>query len=149
MRPDIHQTVLENLLDGAMVVERGGALTMFNRAAARILAIPPDEAAGTTFAELFVARDGFEEFSELILEAVAGEGDGSRQVVAVRVAGEERILSLATSYIRQREDGALAPVALIAVFSDVSEVERLRETELRLAKQAEAQHTELQRAYRQ
>ena len=40
-------------------------------------------------------------------------------------------------------------MALIAVFSDITELRELRETELRMAKAAEAQHAELQSAYRQ
>ena len=77
---DIHGRVLDHLLDGVMVVERGGAITVFNPAAARILGVSAGEVAGGTFTELFITREGFEELSEFILDAVAGEGAG-RQVV--------------------------------------------------------------------
>ena len=40
----VHGRVLENLLDGVMVIERAGTITMFNAAAGRILGIAPDEA---------------------------------------------------------------------------------------------------------
>ena len=83
---DIHGRVLDHLLDGVMVVERGGAITVFNPAAARILGVSSGEAAGSTFTELFIAREGFEELSEFILDAVAGAGAGRRQVVALHAA---------------------------------------------------------------
>ena len=70
----IHGRVLDHLLDGVMVVERGGAVTVFNPAAARILGLAPGEVLSRSFAELFIARDGFEELSELILDAVADGG---------------------------------------------------------------------------
>ncbi len=148
-RTDIHGSVLENLLDGVMVVELGGSIGMFNSAAGRILGLSPDEVAGRTFAELFIAREGFDEFTELILDAIGDRGEGGRQVVALHAGGEARSLSVATSYLRSTEDGGGAPVAVIAVFSDITELRELRETELRMAKAAEAQHAELQTAYRQ
>lgn len=145
----IHSAVLENQADGVLAVERGGTVSVLNAAAERILGMPGDEAVGQTFADLFLDRDGLEAFSELVLDAVAGGSETERRLVEIAVGGEQRLLSVATSYIRELVDGAPEPVALIAVFSDISEVERLRETELRMAKQVEAQHDELQTAYRQ
>ena len=75
-RAGIHGRLLDHLLDGAMVVERGGTITVLNPAAARILGVSLEEVAEKTFAELFIAREGFEEFSDVILDAVAGEGRG-------------------------------------------------------------------------
>ena len=146
---DIRGSVLDNLMDGVMVVEPGGSIGMFNPAAGRILDLSPDEVAGRTFGELFIAREGFDEFTELIMDSVGNESGGSRQVVALHVGGETRSLSVATSYLRSTRDDDAEPVALIAVFSDITEVRELRETELRMAKAVEAQHAELQTAYRQ
>ena len=145
----IHGRVLDHLLDGVMVVERGGAITVFNPAAARILGVSSGEAAGSTFTELFIAREGFEELSEFILDAVAGAGAGRRQVVALHAGDAARTLSVATSYIRAGGDGTGETMALIAVFSDITELRELRETELRMAKAVATQHAELQTAYRQ
>ena len=150
-RTDIHGRVLDHLLDGVMVVERGGAITVFNPAAARILGVSAGEVAGSTFTELFITREGFEELSEFILDAVAGAGAGAgrRQVVALHAGDAARTLSVATSYIRAGGDGTGETMALIAVFSDITELRELRKTELRMAKAVEAQHAELQTAYRQ
>jgi len=146
---DVRGRVLENLLDGVMVVERGGTITVFNGAAGHILGISPEEAIGSNFAELFVPRDEFEELNELILSTVAGKGANGRQVVRLDPGGGARSLSVATSYLRQTVDGISAPVALIATFSDITELKELRETELRMAQTVEQQHAELQLAYRQ
>ena len=145
----IHEGVLDNLLDGVLVVEAGGRIAMFNPAAGRILGIPPGEAAGKMFVELFVAREGFDEFTELILAAAVNTGEEDRRVITLHADGAVRSLSVATSYLTSDRDGGAAPAAVIAVFSDISEIRELRDTELRLAKEVEAQHTELQTAYRQ
>ena len=146
---EIHEGVLDNLLDGVLVVETGGRIAMFNPAAGRILGIPPGEAAGKMFVELFIAREGFDEFTELILAAVVNTGEEDRRVITLRADGAARSLSVATSYLTSDRDGGAAPAAVIAVFSDISEIRELRDTELRLAKEVEAQHTELQMAYRE
>ena len=148
-RAGIHRRLFDHLLDGVMVVERGGEITVLNPAAARILGVSAEKAAGKTFIELFFAREGFEELSDLILDAVGGEGEGGRQVVTLHAADAARSLSVATSYIRSSTGVAGETGALIAVFSDITELRELRETELRMAKAVEAQHAELQTAYRQ
>lgn len=145
--PDIHRGVLENLLDGVLVVGSGGRIDALNPSAERILGLEPGEADGCGFAELFVARDGFDELTQLILDATAPGADPERRVVEIRRGGEPRSLSVATSYLREAGENGASSV--IAVFSDISELRELRETELRLAKAAEEQHGKLQSAYRE
>lgn len=146
--PDIHRNVLDNLLDGVVVVAGGGMIETLNPAAERILGLDPGEADGHGFAELFIARDGFDDFTQLILDATLRGADPERRVVTVDREGESRSLSVATSYLRAaREDAGSR--AVIAVFSDITELRELRETELRLAKAAEEQHGLLQNAYRE
>ena len=148
--PDIHRSVLENLSDGVLVVGSGGRVETLNPAAERILGIEPGEAAGRTFGELFIARDGFDDFTQLILDAtMQGSGPG-RRVIEVQGESGVRSLSVATSYLRTaQEDDASGPVSVIAVFSDISELRELREAELRMAKAVEDQHGRLQDAYRE
>ena len=146
--PDIHRNVLDNLLDGVVVVADGGLIETLNPAAERILGIGPGEAEGHGFAELFITRDGFDDFTQLILDATLRGAEPERRVVAVERDGESRSLSVATSYLRTAREDA-GPRAVIAVFSDITELRELRETELRLAKAAEEQHGLLQNAYRE
>ncbi len=146
---DIHRRVLNNLLDGVLVVGLGGVIETLNPAAAGILGVDPDEAAGSTFGELFIAREGYDAFTELIVDAIAQRSTEERQVVEVQAGGKVRSLSVAISYLREARGAGWEPVAVIAVFSDITEIRALRETELRMAKAVETQHTELQTAYRQ
>lgn len=144
---NIHREVLENLEDGVLVVGLGGRIESLNPAAERILGLEAGVAAGQTFAELFIAREGFDEFTQILLDATLEGADKQRRVVAIDDGGEARTLSIATSYLRRAEKGGT--VAAIAVFSDITELRELRETELRLAKQGEEQHRRLQDAYRE
>ena len=143
----IHREVLDNLEDGVLVVGLGGRIETFNPAAERILGLETGEAAGHGFAELFVQREGFDDFTQLLIDATAELSASVRRVVEVRTADGARSLSVATSYLRRGEAGEA--VAAIAVFSDITELRELRDTELRLAKEAEVQHRQLQDAYRE
>ena len=145
----IQGNVLENLLDGVMVVERGGAIAMLNPAGFRILGLTPVELAGKSFSELFIEREGFDEFSEVLLNAVQETGESARRIVTVESGGETRSLSVATSYLRSPPGGTSEPNALIAVFSDITRLRKLRQAELRLARAVKLQHASLRTAYRQ
>ena len=146
--PDIHREVLDNLEDGVLVVGLGGRIETLNPAAERILGLEAGEAEGQGFAELFILREGFDDFTQHVIDATTGDAGGGRRVVELRGGGEARSLSVATSYLK-RGDGGGEAVAAIAVFSDITELRELRETELRLAREAEDQHRRLQGAYRE
>ncbi len=145
--PGIHREVLDNLEDGVLVVGLGGRIETLNPAAERILGLETGEAAGRGFADLFILREGFDDFTQLLIDATAERPAPARLVVEVRGEAGPRSLSVATSYLRRGEAGEA--VAAIAVFSDITELRELRDTELRLAKEAEAQHRRLQDAYRE
>ena len=148
--PDIHREVLDNLEDGVLVVGLGGRIETLNPAAERILGLEPGEAAGRNFAELFILREGFDDFTQMLIDATTGDADATRRVVRVENGGEARSLSVATSFLRRLGAGESSEaVAAIAVFSDITELRELRDTEVRLAKEAEEQHRRLQDAYRE
>ena len=54
---------------------------------------------------------------------------------------------MATTYLKQERDDETARIGVVALFSDITEIRELRETELRLAREMEAKHTELREAY--
>ena len=149
MGPDIHREVLDNLEDGVLVVGLGGRIETLNPSAERILGLKAGETAGRTFAELFILREGFDDFTQLVIDATTERSGVQRRVVQVEGEGGARALSVATSYLRRAAAGGSSQtVAVIAVFSDITELRELRETELRMAKAAEEQHRRLQDAYR-
>ena len=147
--PEIHREVLDNLSDGVLVVGLGGRIETLNPAAEQILGLESGEANGRTFAELCIAREGVDDFTQLLLDATAQRSGVEQRVVEVRGGDEARSLSVATSYLRHAGSGPSKAVAVIAVFSDITELRELRETELRMAKAVEEQHRRLQDAYRE
>ena len=142
--PDIYRTLLENLSDGVMVIDFDGSVRLLNAAACALFRLDPEKTIGHSFAELFITFEGFDEFTQIILDAVVKRGDLVRRVTRVRIDEELRSLSVTTSCLTVGKQ----QVAVIVVVSDITEVRELRETELRQAAVIETQLDKLQGAYR-
>jgi PAS domain S-box-containing protein len=143
----VHEAILDNMGDGVMTVDLESRVTAFNPAASRLLGLDRDEVLGRPFGETFLMKQGMDEFSQVLLDAVQGAADGLRRVVEVRTGEATRSFTLVASYLRANRDGEVRTFGVVAVFGDITEVKELRETELRLARQIERQHGELQSAY--
>ncbi len=145
---EIYREILENLLDGVMVIDFSGSIEIANEAACRILELEHDQVVGRSLAEVFIQYEGFDEFTQLVLNATAEHTSVVRHVAEVHIQGNIRSITMTTSYLSSMRDGQHELIAVIAVFTDISQIRELRETELRLAKENETQHRELRKAYR-
>ena len=144
----LRDEVLESLHDGVIIVGAGGAIELVNPAAERILGISAGEVAGRGFGEAFIAREGLDELTEVMLEAVQGTAHGVRRAVTLRAGAGEgtKLVSAVASYLQDDGSGRRA---VICVFSDVTELRDLQHRELEMAREAERQHERLQEAYRE
>ncbi len=142
----IHENILENLLDGVMSVGLDGLVRTFNPAAARMLGLGRDDVVGHTLAEAFFAAEGYEAFTQAILDAVMERDRTERRVVETGGDSGRRVFSMTTSYLRSPDTGD--PAGVIAVFSDITEMQALREAESRMARELAGQNAELKKSYR-
>ena len=146
----VYRNIVEHMSGGVMTIDPGGTVMTFNAAAARLLAFDATDVLGRVLAEVFLTEEGLDEFTEAIVAAVYEKEIGHQQTVTVSRGGTPRSLAMTTSYLRTAEDGgAERNVGVIAMFNDITELKALREAELRLAEEAEAQHAELRDAYRE
>ena len=146
----IYRNVLDNVASGVMSLDSGGTVTSFNRAATGITGLPAERVIGRSIAELLAELEGADEFLDTVLDAVYNTSSGRQQrVVEASFRGRARVLSVATSYLQETRSGETVAIGVVAVFSDITEIRELRETELRLAKEVEARHAELQDAFRE
>jgi len=143
---NVDRALLENLIDGVMVIGFDGSVKLANAAACRMFGLRPEEVVGRRFGEVFVQFEEFDEFTEMVLDAVQNQSGVERRVTSVRIGDATRSFSVTTSYLTTAREEA--PMAVIAVLADITEVRELRETALRRAKIIEKQLGELQGAYR-
>jgi len=143
----LYRALLENLLDGVMVIGFDGSVKLANAAACRMFGLRPEEVVGRRFGEIFVRFEEFDEFTQMVLDAVQNRSGVERRVTRVHIGDAIRSLSVTTSYLTTAREEA-TPMAVIAVLADITEVRELRETALRRAQIIEKQLGELQGAYR-
>ena len=139
----VHTAVLDSMTNGVMSLDANGVIRTFNQAAASVLSLDRDKVVGSTFADTFVPREGFDAFNEVVLASIYGKGVVRERRVTVTTTSRTVLLALATSYLGSSERG------VVAVFVDVTETEELRVKERELAAEVERQHEELRGAYRQ
>lgn len=141
----LSQQILDSMADGVLVVDASGSITTFNPAGAAILGLDAREAEGRSLAEVFIGADGYADFVDALFEAVYSGLMQPGQMVSINPDGRVRSLKLTTSYLAPRQVGAER--AVMAVFTDVTDLEQARQAEHALADELRVKHKELQDAY--
>ena len=145
---DIYHALLEGISDGVLVVDFQGTIVLANSAFCSMFQINPDKVTGCVFGEIFLSLEGVDEFTQAVLDAVYHQATTQRKIVNVHIKGEQRLLSVASSYLTDANQDEREHVAVIACVSDITEIRELRETEVQLTKVVKSQLGELQTAYR-
>ena len=125
---NLYKEIVTNLLEGVMVISMKGKITMLNPAAEHILGLTQEDI-GNSFLNLFLTRDGTDDFNEVILNSIHEKDKVSNMPVDYLREGEIRNLSLTTSYIHS--DGEKS---VVVVMEDVTELNELRDAKTALDK---------------
>ena len=143
-REPIDREVLESMTCGVMLIDNEGIVETINAAGARILGIDRGALVGQRFAEALVANADLDELTDIVLGAIYERAVGEERIANVIVDQHPVPLGVATSYLYDTTaQGARRAKGIVAVFTDISEVERLRKTEHVLGKHIEAKHKEI------
>ncbi len=123
---DLYREIVTSLLEGVMVIGMNGKIVMLNPAAEQMLGLTQEDI-GDSFVNVFLTREGTDDFTEAILDAVYEKGRVSNMPVDFLMEGETRNLSLSTSYIRSEGEKAV-----VVVMNDVTELNELRDAQTAL-----------------
>ena len=125
---NLYKEIVTNLLEGVMVISMNGKITMLNPAAEHILGLTQEDI-GNSFLNVFLTREGTDDFNEVILDSIYEKDKVSNMPVDYTREGEIRNLSLTTSYIHS--DGEKS---VVVVMEDVTELNELRDAKTALDK---------------
>ena len=128
---NLYKEIVTNLLEGVMVISMNGKITMLNPAAEHMLGLTQDNI-GDSFINVFLTREGTDDFNEAILDTVYEKEKVSNKPIDYMLEGEIRNLSLTTSYIHN--DGEKS---VVVVIEDVTELNELRDAQTALNKISE------------
>ena len=144
----VYESILNNMNGGVIVLGGDGRIMTCNPAAARILGLSREGVVGRLFAEVFLDLDHMDDFNQVVMDAMYDVDVNHQRVIEIRRGEAVQSLAVTTSYLQTTGSGETRKAGVIAIFSDITEVKELRDAELRLAQSVQAQHTELQNAYR-
>ncbi len=122
----IYEMVLANMRDGVVTFDLQGRIVTFNLAAGRILGLPPQEALGLTFAEVFLGEAHLDDFNEVVLKAIYDEEVTHSRDVIVRRDDQRLDLHVSSSFLMMSAEGRQERYGVIVVFSDVTEQRKRR-----------------------
>ncbi|MCM1261229.1 MAG: response regulator [Butyrivibrio sp.] len=125
---DLYREIVTNMLEGVMVISMNGKITMLNQAAEHMLGLTQNDI-GNSFANVFLTRDGTDSFTEVILDTIYEKEKVSNMPVDYLLEGENRNLSLTTSYIHNEGEKSV-----VVVIDDVTELNELRDAQTALDK---------------
>ena len=146
--PSVYRAICESMACGVMLIDAQGRIETFNLAAAAILGLEREAVLHRNFAAVFIDNEAFEELNEAVLAAVYDDAVGLQRVATVSVGDRVVPLAVHTSYLREPGARQDSRRSVVAVFSDISELESLRVKEAALARDLEATNRELREAYR-
>lgn len=145
--PVLYRSVFECQSDGVVAIGLDGNIMLFNAAAGRILGLNPHDVMGRLFAEALLV-EGLDDFNQAIVDAISDRSVGETRTISVHRDRKRRTVAATTSYLRNSSDASAQNIGVVVVFSDITEMEELRQAEARAAESLRAQHAELQQAYR-
>ena len=143
----IYRNILENMSEGVMTISLDGRIITFNEAAERILNIERTAVIDRLFGEVFLTREGNDDFNQAILSAVYDASMTQNSTVSYHTEEKTLALSVTTSFLRSTQEEEQKNAAVIVVFSDRTEIEELRQEESRLNEEIKVQHQTLQKSY--
>ena len=144
---NIYERLCESLACGVMLIDGGGRVKTLNPAAAELLDMHAEDIVHRSFGEVFIEHERLEEFNEAVLEAIYDGSVGHQRVATMHTVSGPRTVAIATSYFRGARSSSPAGRGVVALLSDITEIERLRASEVALAHDVQDKHRELARAY--
>lgn len=124
----LYREIVTNMLEGVMVISMNGKITLLNPSAERILGLSQEDI-GDSFINVFLTREGTDDFNEAILDTVYEKKKVSNMPVDYMLNGETRNLTLTTSYIHSEGEKSV-----VVVMEDVTELNELRDAQTALDK---------------
>jgi PAS domain S-box-containing protein len=126
----LYRNILEHMREGVMSVALDGTVITFNAAAEQILEFPGTRILGKPFAPVLLELEGSDDFVQAVLDAVYDSAVIHQERVAFTTAAGIKTLAMTTSFLYDSRPAAGEPakIGVIAVFGDITEVEKLRET---------------------
>ena len=125
---NLYKEIVNDMLEGVMVISMNGRITMLNPAAEKILGLTKENI-GDLYMNLFIEKADNDAFSEVILDTIYEKKKVSNMLIDYTLNGEIKKLSLTTSYVQDQ-----GKKSVLIVMDDVTQLNELRDARIALGK---------------
>ncbi|MEN6327963.1 MAG: PAS domain-containing protein [Syntrophomonas sp.] len=126
----IYQHIVESMHDGVFTIDNSGTIVTVNSAAAKILEKSGEEILDKKFPEVFVEYPENDDFNQVVLDAVYKSFMSHHKICAYYTGKTLKYLFVTTSLLKITSGDSDKTVGVIVVFSDITELQKLREAEV-------------------
>ena len=130
----IFQHVIENMHDGVLTIDNAGIITTVNGAAESILNLKKDQLLNKKLSDVFFDYTENEDFIQIILDAVYDASMIHHKICSYYTGACFKSLFMTTSFLKADTEGSIESVGVTVLFSDVTELEELRDAAAALEK---------------
>ena len=113
--------------DGVLTVDMKGIITSVNPAALKMLEIEEKDILGSKYMEIFFEYEENDAFNQIILDSVYESSVSHNRIVNYFTGEKSKALFMTTSFLQIEQSSSKKKLGVIAVFSDVTELEGLRD----------------------
>ncbi len=124
----LYKEIVNDMLEGVMVISMNGRITMLNPAAEKILGLTKENI-GDLYMNIFLEKADNDAFNEVILDTIYAKKKVSNMPIDYVLSGEVKNLSLTTSYVQDQGEKSV-----LIVMDDVTQLNELRDARIALEK---------------
>jgi len=130
----IFRHVIETMHDGVLTIDNSGIITTVNSAAESILEMPKEEILDKNFSDFFFDYSQNDDFNQTILDAVYDASMSHHKICNYYTGKNLKSLFVTTSFLKIDIEGVSQSIGVTVLFSDVTELQELRDAAVALDK---------------
>ncbi len=130
----VFQHVIENMHDGVLTIDRLGIITTVNAAAINILEISKEQILDKKLSDGFFDYAENDDFIQIILDAVYDSSMNHHKICNYYTGQHLKSLFVTTSFLKAEIEGTLQSIGVTVLFSDITELQELRDAAAALDK---------------
>lgn len=128
----IYEHIVESLHDGVFTIDKSGTISTINPSAVNILEIKKNDILNKNFSEVFFRYPQNDDFNQTVLDAVYKSAMSHHKICTYYTGRNTKYLFVSTSFLKITQEGQTRPVGVNVVFSDITELQELRDAALAL-----------------
>ncbi|MEA1961128.1 MAG: diguanylate cyclase [Bacillota bacterium] len=130
----IFQHIIDNMHDGVLTIDDTGTITTFNPAAEKILDIDKKNIINKKYSNVFIQHPENDAFNQTVLDAVYESSMSHHKICTYFNGNTIKSLFVTTSFLKITESDESEVVGVTVVFSDITELQELRDASVAMDK---------------